>query len=241
MDNGSPPSEEKMMYRFYCSIAILLGALLSASAKADRLEPFHGAVFKDPLGHFTVGVPLGAMPCVRTSDELGGRRTLMLFFGDKNPCPEAWDFEPVSSVSTSWQRKLGDYTVIEINATAILRKNYSSADATPEYLAAANCGFGPGRWTNRDVESPFMFGDLPGHVCRGEYWGQAFWWSKFHRPWINAQDADRDSKGNVIPWIEYAVELYGSDKGVRRHYRKLEQVFKSITLIPASPDAARNW
>ena len=229
------------MFRGCWLVVVLLPALFSTPAIADRLEPFQDRVFNDPLGHFTVAVPPGAMPCIRTSDHYGGRKTLTLFFGEKNPCPEAWEFQPKNPVSTGWHHHLGDFTVIEINATAILRRNYSSAEATPEYLAIANCGFGPGRWTNRDVESPFMFGDLPGHVCRGEYWGQAFWWSKFHRPWINAQDADRDLKGNVIPWIEYAVELYGSDKSVRRHYRQLEKIFKSITLIPASPDAARNW
>ncbi len=224
--------------------AVLLAALFTAPAAADRLEPFQEAVYKDPLGYFTVAVPLGAMPCIRTSDELGRRKTLMLFFGKKNPCPQAWDFKPMSSVSTSWHRDIDDYTVISITATSIRRLNRVTDEHyewTPEILAVANCGFGPGRWTNRDMESPFTFGELPGHVCKGEYWGQAFWWGIFHRPWIDIEKADRDAKGRVLPWVEYSVDLYGPANGVRRYYRKLEQVFKSITLIPASPDAARHW
>lgn len=233
-----------MMFRDICLAAVLLNVLPSPYARADRLEPLHGNVFKDPLGHFTVAVPLGATPCVRTSDDYGGRKTLMLFFGQKNPCPQAWDFEPVSPVSTSWHREIDAYTVIAITATSNRRLNRGTDEHlewTPEVLATGNCGWGPGRWTNRDMKSPFTFADLPGHVCRGEHGGRAFWWGIFHRPWTASPEVDRDSKGRVLPWVEYTVDLYGPAKGVRRHYRTLEQVLRAITLIPASPDAARHW
>jgi hypothetical protein len=222
----------------------LLTVLFSGSANADRLEPLHDAVFKDSLGHFTVTAPLGAMPCVRTSDYYGGRKTLMLFFGEKNPCSAAWDFQPKDPFSTSWHHELGDYTVIAIYATSIQRLGRPTDEHiewTPEVISEMYCGWGPGRWTNRDMESPFTFGDLPGHVCRGGYHGQSFWWGTFHRPWSDPNEADRDAKGRTVAWIEYSVELYGRDKGFKRHYRTLEQVFKSITLIPASPDAGRHW
>lgn len=231
------------MLRIVSWIAVLFGLLVSVDAQADRLEPFHDTIYKDPLGHFTVAIPLGAMPCIRTSDYYGGRKTLMLFFGRQHPCPQAWDFKPTSPVSNSWQSHMEDYTVIQITATATRRLNRGVVhewEWTSRRVAEANCTAGSGN-TDYDVDSPFLFAGLPGAACIGSDRGWSRWNGTFQRPWRDARDADRDTKGRILPWVEYSVHLYGRNNDYRRHYRTLEQVFKSITLIPASPDAARNW
>jgi hypothetical protein len=228
-----------------CLTGFVFAVLAYSPARADRLEPFPGAVYRDPLGHFTVAVPLGAMPCIRTSDHYGGRKTLMLFFGGQSPCPQAWDFKPDSPVTAGWYHHLGDYTVIQITATATRRLSRDRGvvkewEWTSRRVAEANCIAGSGN-TDYDVDSPFMFADLPGAACIGSDRGWSRWNGTFQRPWIDAQDADRDTRGRILPWVEYSVHFYGPNDGYKRHYRTLEQVFKSITLIPASPDATRNW
>ncbi len=223
---------------------VFLAAVLSTPAAADRLEPFPLAVFQDPLGHFTVTVPAGAMPCIRTADKYyGGRKTLMLFFGRHNPCPQALDFTPTTPASRSWHPRTEDYTIIEITATANRRLNRSELaewEWTPRKVAEVACMRGAGNMDD-DIDSPFTFAGLAGAACVGGDLGWSYWDGRFHRPWINTNEADRDSRGRILPWIEYRVELYGPDDGFKRYYPTLEQIFKSITLIPASPDAARHW
>jgi hypothetical protein len=224
-------------------LALLVFQRLPDAALADQLLPFNGKIYKDPLGHFTVAVPLEATPCILTEDEwYGGRKTLLLLFGPPGPCLQPWEFRPPTPISTEWYRRFPSYTVISLTATANRRldRGEDELEWTPGKVALSNCLSGAGN-KNRDEERPSAFAGLSGVACIivGNNWTQ--WIGTFQRPWINPNEADRDGRGRVLPWVEYTVELYGPNDGFKRHHRTLNQVLKAVTLIPASPDAARNW
>lgn len=220
-------------------------SLHPAPSHADQLRPLTGPIYKDELGLFTVAVPPGALPCIQTSDRNGGLKTLVLFLdGKTNPCPEVRDIDPRGLQHTSWFKKNEPYTLITVNATAYRRllQIRPRQAVMPRDIALANCGSSNRNKTKTDMDSPFKFGDLQGAACiLLRDWGRSYWTGTFHRYWDDPASADHDDQGRALPWVEYEVALYGPEKGFDYHYRTLEQVFKSITLIPASSDAARHW